>query len=300
MAALLGCLLVASTLLWAYTRFGLHIGPIPESTLAALMMLVACGLWRMHLRMEGIKRGWSLLCGFLLAICSAFAAFEHPTVSVVQWLHALGCGVFAYAMLWVINMHEKESGLQAIATAALVLSIGLIARPSVLILCILLSIIFFFEDRRLAGSIGGSFLLLTTPMMLCIVSLIGLSFIYYGSLAGLSWFTPQSFKPSLPHIELVPRELWPAGLGIAILLGRVAANKSGRSDLAYLSLIFVLPALSAVQWIPDPITLLDLSAIMVCGAACLIALQPPRTVLARVSLLAVLVATVWYSFQSTW
>lgn len=251
-----------------------RLGPEQQALVnVALVPSLLCGiwlLWMIHLLVKQTGRFAAVLLTLLLASQTIAGIGHMPSESLHDWLVALGNALFVYALLWVFRMHEEESGLQAIASAALVLSIGMLAKPAVLVLCALFSAVSFFKDRCLAGSAGKFLLLLFTPALLCLISLVLLSFLYYGSLAGLHWFRvgplPPSTTATFPLVAL-----WPLVWATGVVLGRLFAARSGRPDLAYLCLLVFLPVLGSLHRLPDPITPLDMGAIITLGAACLLA-----------------------------
>jgi len=284
----IACLLLPA-LWWWYMSFGRDILPYSTHRLVALCVLVACVLWHQHLLVEGMGHVCSLLfAGLLAGGCALSVQNSHYTLPV--WLHAFGCGLFVYAIQWAFNLYEREGGLQAIASVALVLSLGLFATPAVLILCVLLCLILFFKERQFAGGITNLLLLLFTPLLLCFFSLVVLSFLYGGGTAGLWWIPVR--PASMVHLQISSslHDLWPVIFGLAMLVGRVIVGKAGMPDLVYLSVAIVLPDLRLVPWIPDQPSLLDLSVMLICGAACLLATAPPLKVRERFLFLAGLTA----------
>ena len=275
----IACLLLPA-LWWWYTNFGREILPYSVNSLISLCVLAACALWHRHLLAEGMGHLWSLLFAGLLA-GGCVLSVQYTNYTLPEWLQALGCGLFIYAILWAFNLYECEGGLQAIASVALVLSIGLLAKPALLILCVLLCLILFFKERGFAGGFGNLLLLLFTPLLLCFFSLIVLSFLYNGGSAGLWWIPAPSATIAHAQLSSSLQELWPLLFGSATLLGRELAGKAGRADLVYLSVLIVLLDLWLVPWIPVQLSLLDLSVISTCGAACLLATAPALKIRAR-------------------
>jgi hypothetical protein len=269
--------------------FGRDILPYSTNRLVALCVLAACVLWHQHLLVERMGHVCSLLFAGLLAGGCALSV-QHTHYSLQQWLHAFGCGLFIYAIQWAFSLYERQGGLQAIASVALVLSIGLFATPAVLILCVLLCLILFFKERQFAGGITNLLLLLFTPLLLCFFSLVVISFLYGGGPAGLWWIPLPSAGSVHLQISSSLHELWPVIFGLATLLGRVIAGKAGMPDLVYLSVAIVSPNLRLVPWIPDQPSLLDLSVMLICGAACLLATASPLKVRERFLFLAGLAA----------
>src|SRR5271165_1620717 len=271
--ALLACLLVMAVLPWAYGRMGARW----STSLAVVLMLAACGFWHFHLQMAGLPRDWSRLFGVLLGGAWVLTLLRHSGRSLLAWVSALGCGVFVYDMLWVFKMHEREVGLRPIATAALVLSIGVLAKPAVLMVCVALSLLLLFDERRSFGGVLESALLLFTPVALCVSFLFALNVLSAGSFARIPWITPQATAAAPLRVTSFAHELWAAWFGLAALVSRLITGKADTSDLAYLCLALLLPTLGVASRMPDPISVLDLSVVLGAGAACLVALDPPRS-----------------------
>lgn len=271
-------ILLLLALSWVYARYGQEIIPYTENRLVAVSIFAAAVLWHQHLLAEGINRFWSLLFAVLLAGASVLSVLQHEDQTLPEWLHAFGCGVFLYAMLWAFNMYEREKGLPAIASAALVLSMGVLAKPSVLFLCAMFCFVFFARERRLAGGFGNLFLLVFTPLFLCIFSLILFNFLYSGGLAGLWWIAAPPTKNESFQMSSDPLNWWPVAFGATALLCRLFTSRASRPDLAYLIILIVLLDFRLVPWIPGQPSALDLSVMLVCGAACLVATARPAKV----------------------
>jgi len=305
MAALLALLALAPGVPWAYARWAPMLGPRlmlgfglePGRLLVEAMLIAVCFLWSLHLRVAGLGALWSLVYAGLLAGSCVLSSARVANQSLPRWLEAIGCGLFVYALLWVIRMHEEESGLQALASAALVLSIGMLAKPAVLMVSILLSLLFFFEDRRVAGSVGRTFLLLFTPLLLCFSSLIVLSLLYYGNLVGLWWIGALGARPPVLEVRSGAPALWPVWIGLAVLLCRALAGRWARPDVGYVGLAVALPAMGTLKWIPGAVSRVDFAVMLVCGAAGLLAQDVPRSWTARLAALVVLTAALGCSLR---
>lgn len=271
--------------------FGQDIIPYSADKPLALCVLALCALWARHLLAAGMGGVWSLLYAGLLAAACILSLPEPMTHPLWVWLHAFGCGIFLYAMLWAFGLYEQKGGLQAVATAALVLSFGVLAKPPLLVLCVLFCAIFLFPERRLAGGPGKLFLLLFTPLLLCLLSLALLGILYHGGILKSWWAVALPVQAARLDFSSSLHDLWPLAFGLVTLLGRLIAGKSGRPDLLYLSTAILLPDLRLAPWIPAQLCPLDFSIMLVCGAACLLATAPPLRVRERLIFLAGLAAS---------
>jgi len=200
------------------------------------------------------------------------------------WISALGCGLFVYAMVWIYAMHEREPGLQPLATAALVLSIGVLAKPAVVAACACLSLAVFLDERRHVGGWWRSTLLILTPVLLCAGLLEVLDSLWAGGLVRLIWGTTQpssSESTNLWSIAGLAREghllLFPLG----ILASQLLEGRTRKTAIAYLFLIAFVAAIGTASWMPHRLTLEDLTMIIVAGACSLLALDPPQHWLCR-------------------
>jgi hypothetical protein len=251
--------------------------------LSLTVFLVAA--WCVHMYHSGRSSLCTLVAASLLLVQLAW-----------PWLHGegreslafgqLGSGLFVYAMIWVYAAHEREPGLQPLATAALMLSIGIVAKPAVLAACACLSIVLFLDERRRVGGWWRSFLLLLTPLLLCAVLLGVLNALWSGGLTSLVW------GPALAYRQ----EAWYPGLLIGIspalcfaggvLLSRIFENRAGRTDLAYIFLLGVVAAVGTQPWMPHALSMYDVSAIVLAGACSLLAMTPPTHWWSRAAALA--------------
>ena len=276
-AALLTCLFLFCALPWLHGHVGHWLGP----TTTAFIMLMACGCWTVHLHRGGLPRTWSWLFAALLAGQWIATLMHQLTPVPVRWLSALGCGVFVYAMLWVFATHERDPGLRSLATVALLLSVGVLAKPAVLIACALLALCFFLEEGRSVGGVLASVLLLLTPVFLCVLTLITLNALIAGSFAHVEWIGPTTIDSSLLPMPSQVHKLPIAWFGLSVVLARLFARQGGLSDLAYVALTTFVATAGVAHWMPDRISTLDLSLVIAGGAAILLALDPPRTLWGR-------------------
>jgi len=251
---------------------------------AVLMTLAASSFWYWHLQSGGLPRTSSFLLAALLAGQSAVWFWHHPWADGGEMQAALGCAGFTYAMLWVFEEHHREAGLRSLATAALLLSIGILAKPPVLVCCGLLTLVVFFDERRRAGGLLNSGLLLLTPVLLCTLGVAILRLLAVEGVAHFDWSTGQSQPDSALPLSS-SRQMPSLPFCAAVLTARLLMRKTASSDLAFLFLVFFLPTLGMARWMPRPLSMLDVSTILSWAAACLLALDPPIPKLSRLVVL---------------
>jgi len=274
---------VAILMLFVAVLSGRHaMGPYFAPVMTAVLILVSSSLWYLHLRSVGMPESWNLLFSTLLAGQSVVWLFCHPVAEIGAWQRALGCAFFAYAMLWVFEVHESETGLRSLATAALLLSIGILAKPPLLICCALLTLAVFFDERRQQGGLLYSALLLLTPVFLCTIGILALRALAVEGLARLDWTIDAArFDPAPLHLYSLPWQLPALPFCAAVFAIRLFSRKTGSADLAFLLLLVVLPTLGMAPWMPRPMLPLDITMTMKWGAACLLALDPPLSTFPR-------------------
>jgi len=259
------------------------------ATVAIFLIVAFCTSWGLHLQLGLLPPVWSALLAVLL-FCQFLLPILHATaITPTLWVSALGCGVFVYCMLWVCSMYEREHGLRPFATSALLLSIGILAKPAVAVSCAILALVFFLDRRRTFGGMLGSALLLFTPALLSGSSLLLLQYLSYGSVAfsGIVAFheivTKGVGQASLASLLQASSGLC---LSFTVLLSHLLERKLGVSDLAYFFLLLFLTTAGVAHWMPDALSPIDISFITCAGAACLVALAPPRKVSSRILVLA--------------
>jgi hypothetical protein len=171
----------------------------------------------------------------------------------------------------------------------LLLSIGVLAKPAVAIACALLSALFFFRSRRRFGGVLGSALLLFTPAMLCALAFFVVNLLTAGAIHGaISHMVgvPAAQSPGKLDLPLLPQVSSALWFSLGVLLARALERKSGVSDLSYFMLIAFLTTAGVARWMPDALSFIDLRMIIYAGAACLVALAPPKRALCQVVVLA--------------
>jgi len=152
--------------------------------LFATPILAAAGcstFWNWHLRAGSLPRGWAAIYAFLFFAQMALfiARFQHSPSAA---LAAIGSGNFVYLLFWTFATQEREPGLRPLATFALMMSVGVLAMPAVVIGGILLSLVFFLGQGKSSFGFVNHFLLLFTPVMLCVITLTLLDFLSGGSI----------------------------------------------------------------------------------------------------------------------
>jgi hypothetical protein len=244
---------------------------------AMLAAVAVSSLWWEHLEVAGLRRVWGMAAATTLLLLLA-RPWLQPEQDLRSWIGTLGCGLFVYAMIWIYAAHEREPGLQPLATAALVLSIGILAKPAVVAGCACLSLGVFLGERRHVGGWWRSTLLLLTPVFLCAALLGLLNHLWAGGLESAIW--------GVTAPQLVSERLWTvSGLGglaqvlwfpLGVLGGQVLEGRTRKTALAYLFLIVFMGAMGTASWMPHRLTAEDLTIIIVAGACSLLALDPPR------------------------
>jgi len=272
-----------------------HLGTRGTLIEAAGMTLLACCFWFFHLHAGGLPGAWCFLFCLLQAGQWMVWLQHRPRVDAAQWQGALGCAAFAYAMLWVFKVHDRDSGLRALATAALLLSIGILAKPPVLICCALLSLAVFLGDRRRLGGVLHSVLLLLTPVALSLLAIALLHAFAVQGVAQLAWTVSTRPLDSAPlHLSTLAHDLPGLSFCAAVLTARLLMRKSDSPDLAFLFLLVFLPTLGMAPFMPEPMSALEVSLILSWGAAALLALDPPLPVLSRLVALGGASLSLWF------
>lgn len=236
--------------------FGLLAAPAASLSFTAVLCLLL-SLWAFHLETAGVHRAVSLAA---LAILSSQLHFApHSLFGVAE----LGEGLFVYLVVWVLAAYHRQPGLQATATAALLLSAGFLAKPPVAISCALLSVAFFlFHVRTITHPLGFG-LLLFTPAILCAAGAVGFTLLTAGRLlAGASAI------PAAPPDQHIWRYLFL--LPVATLSYRIVRRRFGEPDLAYLAMACAGSLLCQIHWPADGLSLDDLFFIAAGGAAALL------------------------------
>jgi len=250
---------------------------------SVLGVLLLGGLWHLHLK--SVLPGWSWPSALppILAVQLTFLVLRTQVGSTGEWVGALGSGIFVYLMLWIFATYEREEGLQALATGALLLSGGILTKPAVAVSCVLLSLIFFLlRGRRHAAGALGFALLLFTPAMLCAISLAILSSVagrvFGGFLADLSVFHVHATSAA-PTVDPALIACLRAGLAfsLAATIARIVEGTAGVVDKAYGAFLLFLTLAWIVHRMPVPLNAADVSMVAYGGGAILVTLAAPRS-----------------------
>ena len=254
-----------------------------SDNLAKALVVLSLGisgfLWFWHLRAGSLSGYWSCPLAALLICQLALPILYAPVFPAAAWFGAIGCGLFVYALLWVSAMHEGDPGLRPLATIALLLSIGVLAKPAVAISCALLSILFLFRSRGRFGGFANSILLLITPAMRCALAFLTVNFLVARDTHGAIFQSTLSYpvqSEGTIGLDLLSREapfLW---FPIAVLLSRLFERKTGMVDCSYFMLVSFLSTVGMAHWMPSALTPMDIHMIVYAGAACLLAMAPPK------------------------
>lgn len=275
-------LLVLGMMAWISRYIG---AGISSAVVAVFSCAAACGLLSLHLETKSYPWYWRYPVVGLLGCNMLLPILEHPSIPAPAWFAALGSGLFIYCMLWISAVYVSEPGLQPLATLALLLSIGILAKPAMAIACALLSILFFFHTRRSFGGITGYVFLLFTPAILCALAYFTLNLLITGS--------PQG---DVAHPGIVSATVWTERFSwqllsyeysvilfpLGVLLARFFESKAGASDISYLMLLAFLTTAGVAYWMPQAMSAFDIRMIVYAGAACLLALAPPQKIPCRI------------------
>lgn len=280
--ACLGALGIGATA----TLHALNLGNWTHSAATWSMAGALVAFWSLHLRVSGLPPLWVGLFTACMLVVWRRQSVAILAVGWTNWWSALGCAVFVYAMLCVLSTHERERGLQPLATTALILAIGVLARPPVIMGCILVSLLILFGEYRNERRPLSSMLLLFTPVCLCWITL---SFMNHFSSTGLlpvEWRWNTSAVTAGPPFdalsEVAFRQVAPTLiLMLAILAVRLLEEKIGKPDLAFLFLSLFLGTVGTIQVMPGRLSGDDVQLILTGGCCALIALDPPARLLAR-------------------
>lgn len=247
---------------------------------AFCMAVVLMVIWFLHLRSSGFSLKWSACFAFLMLGVFTAVLVRATSPGWMHWWSSVGCGVFVYVMLWVLGMHERERGLQPLATAALALSLGIVARPPVILACILLSLVIFLDQRREEGGLLSSFMLLFTPALLCAVLLGFLELVWPGGLVSKVWdlgYVGEGMTTgtALRHDAIVFRSSATLALVATVLAVRVLEKFVGKTDLGFVFLLLFLVVIGTMRSLPGRLTIDDLRLVLTFSACSLLAVKPP-------------------------
>jgi len=225
---------------------------------AALSALLA--LWCLHLEWSGVSRGVSAAALALLALQLLLAPRSlHDSA-------ALGGGLFVYLVVWVFAAYDRQPGLQAMATAALLLSAGVQAKPAIAISCAVLSLALFLAHVRSTANPLGLGLLLFTPALLC-----GLAVFVFGFLnAHTLVAAPVPLHPVV--VGSGGAHIWRYlfFFPLAVIAFRLIRRRFGGPDLAYLAMLSTGSLICRTGWPPGALSPEDFFFIAAGGAAALV------------------------------
>ncbi len=277
-----------SALLLSASLFGFGTRYVTGGIAVAAVMLsiaAALGLWLLHMRSGGLRWIWAGAYSFLIAGQLLSTILRHLDIPGFTWFAALGCGAFVYALVWVASMHEQNAGLQAIATIALLLSLGVVSKPALAIACLLISGGLFIANRRSFGGFLGSALLFFTPTLLCFAAILVVNFLTSGTLISHIANDPthKSIPNSgLPLLSQAAPMLW---FALCVLLVRACERKVGIPDFSYILTLVFASTVGIAPWMPDALSGVDILLIGYTGSACLLALKPPQKAVGRIAVL---------------
>jgi hypothetical protein len=240
---------------WICISRGFHAAGL----MTAVAHAAALAMWAVHLRRAGLGAAWA----FPAAAGLATLLTQSPSGRLDA--PALGEAIFLYALLSLFSAYERQPGLQAIATAALLMSAGILTKPPVAICCVLVGLTFFLlQRRRTQSGVLGFALLMFTPMTLCVASAGVLAFLTGGPLLGAA--AAASPAPALERGAAGPVWLvFPA----AVLGWRYVTRRTAASDIAFGLLLTGGAALSCFPRMPQPLRPIDLFYLSAGGAAAL-------------------------------
>ncbi len=280
----LAFLLLSGTVawLWGFPHWGGRL-------LVAFPVLATLGcatFWNWHLRAGALPKGWAAVFTVLFFVQMALfvASSQHSTSASLE---AIGSGNFVYLLFWTFALQEREPGLRPLATFALMMSVGILAMPAVVIGGVLLSLLFFLDQRKSSFGFVNFFLLLFTPVILCVITLTLLNILSWGSIhEAIRVFRAHAYEGTREKFWMLPA-VGPI-LVCGILLSRLLERKSRSCDLAFIALLFFLATAGRAHWTPNALAFFDLSIVAFAGASCFVSLSPPQTRVGRLAVLSTL------------
>jgi hypothetical protein len=259
---------------WIYVHFGAELPEIGSHEVVRGGLIVACLLWFTHLRLHGV----GLIGRSSLAAILGYGCWISPwsTAGGMAWLRPAVAALMVYLLLSSIDLCRRSGDLQAVASVALVLPLGIVAGTPALAACALLSLLVLFDRRALAGGAGGLCLLLFTPLITCIPLVLFLQ-----RLDGSRRFLDSisfGISANLDLGRVLPasiEEAWPLVLLLVVLFVRLVTGRSGRPDLFCFLLPMVTLFFQALANGADAGMARELNAMLVAGAASLLAVSFP-------------------------
>jgi hypothetical protein len=231
---------------------------------AALCLVLA--LWQIHMESAGVSH-WIILPAIAL-FCAQFST----QAASFRDLAALAGGVFVYLLIWVLAEYDRQPALQGVATAALLLSGGVLAKPPIAIACVILSLAFFLVHFRSAAHPAGFGLLLFTPAVLCIAGGVVLAFLNAGSLHAQPAFTSPQGRAEAAGGDWRYLFLFPA----AVIALRAIRRCLSSADLAFLAMCALGAVICRWQLLGGALKIEDLFFLSAGGAAALVSTMSRR------------------------
>ena len=231
------------------------------------VLCLVLSLWHFHMNSAGVN------CWVALSAIALFSA----TLSVVPEsfadLTSLAGGVFLYLLIWVLAEYDRQPALQGVATAALLLSGGILAKPAIAISCVVLSLVFFLAHMRFTAHPAGFGLLLFTPAALCATGAAIFAFLNARSLFAQAAFAALPNTAPLGAADWRYLFLFPA----AVLAFRISRQCWCSADLAFLAMCALGSVICRGQWV-DALQIRDLFFLSAAGAAALVSMSstPPN------------------------
>lgn len=233
--------------------------------MTALLHALALALWAGHLRRSGMHMVPVALLAVGLACVFTASPGGHLDTD------ALGGAAFMYLLVSVFSAYDRQPGLQALASSALLISAGVMTKPPIAISCLLVSLAFFLlhRSKTRSGAFGFA-LLMFTPATLCIVST--------GVLALLTGSTLRAFpleslnRPDASSASLLTvASVWWLALPLAVGLYRSFLKRTSAPDAAFSFMLFAVTALSFIPHMPQPLHRIDIFYLAIAGSAALFA-----------------------------
>lgn len=259
----------------------LMVGTQPGAGLPAIsvwVLVLFCLFWKQGLDSAGLPRAGTLFLSLLLAWELVVPVLQTRLPSASVWPSALGCYLLSYLMIWTVSAQNSDLRLQALASAALLLSAIVFAKPAVLASAIFLSVVLLLLCRKIYGGVLESALLIFTPAVLCVLTLLLLH-----SLAPEITSEPLSQLGKLwlrdvstPRFTsgLTTDILSALGFMFAVLSYRMFERRVGLADLALSGLLLFLVLSIALGSTES--TAIDIRMTAYGGGMCLVSNAPPR------------------------
>jgi hypothetical protein len=233
-----------------------------------------------HLKSVATGQAWVTFVPCAIALELSALVWQTSPQFTSMWMEALGCGVFMYLMIWSLSACQHEEALQPLATGALLLSCGVLARPATALSGIFLSLLFFaLRGRRGRGGAFNFALLLFTPAILCAIALLVVSWVsgpvtrgWSASMSGL----PDELAPRFPADAALLAGLRSGfAFSLAVLVARILERKTNAIDASFAILWLLLEIAATSDWMPVPLGAAELTAVTFGGGASLLASGPP-------------------------